>query len=257
MIVDTHTHISSNYNEKDRADIEILIGHTLEEAKKAIEISKTNKHVFATCGLYPHDIIPENEISDQEKIKIIKELAKNEKVIAIGECGFDFTNPRLPEIKRSKDDQIPLFISQIEIARELKLPIVIHSRIATDETIDLLRREIRQAEFPAVWHCFTENYDIAKKALDLGLMLSITGIITYKNTSDLRDVIRKVPIERIMLETDSPYLVPESERKAGIKVNSSKYVKLIAQEIAEIKGISQQIVEDKTTENAFAFFKLK
>ena len=114
-----------------------------------------------------------------------------------------------------------------------------------------------RAPFPAVWHCFTENYEIAKRALDLGLMLSITGIVTYPNADELRNAIKRIPLEKIMLETDSPYLIPISAKKAGVKVNSSKYVKLVAQEIAEIKGISTKEVEDRTTKNAFAFFKLK
>lgn len=256
MIVDTHTH-SISENKDERADIEILIGHTLSEAKNAIEKANLNDHVFATCGLYPHDVIPENEIPDKEKLKLIKELAKNKKVVAIGECGLDYTNPRLPEIRRNKEDQISLFISQIEISRELNLPIIIHSRQGTEDLLEILRREMGLAPFPAVWHCFTENYETAKKALDLGLMLSITGIVTYPNATDLRDAIKKIPLEKIMLETDSPYLIPMSAKKAGVKVNSSKYVKLIAQEIAEIKGVSTKEVEDKTTKNAFAFFKLK
>ena len=256
MIIDTHTHLISESGSK-RADIEILIGHGISETKNAIEKAAVYEHVFATCGLYPHDVIPENEILDEEKLKLIKELAKSNKVVAIGECGLDYTNPKLPEIKRGKEEQRSLFISQIGISRDLNLPIIIHSRMATDNLLDILRREMGHAPFPAVWHCFTETYEIAKKAIDLGLMLSITGIVTYPNANDLRDAIKKIPLERIMLETDSPYLIPDSAKKAGVKVNSSKYVKLIAREIAEIKGVSIKEVEDKTTENAFAFFKLK
>lgn len=254
MIVDTHTHKTSDESDKQRADIEILIGHTLEEARNAIKIAKSQKHVFATCGLYPHDIKPENEIPDSEKLKQIELLAKEDKVVGIGECGLDFTEPRLPEIKRDMNSQIELFTAQIGLSKKLGLPIIIHSRLATTELLEIIRKE---KTFPAVWHCFTEGYEIAQQALDLGLMLSITGIVTYPNAKDLQETIKKIPLEKILLETDSPYLVPSAAKAEGIKENSSKYVRLIAQKIAEIKGISQKEVEDKTTENAFAFFKLK
>lgn len=254
MIIDTHTHTVSNKNSTEKADIEILIGHTLKDAKKAIETAKRKPHVFATCGLYPHDIVQENEISDVEKLKQIELLANNAKVVGIGECGLDFTEPKLPEIKRSKNAQVSLFISQINLAKKLNLPLIIHSRMSTNEMLELIKTEKPHA---AVWHCFTEGYSIAKKAMELGLMLSITGIITYPNANNLRAAIKKIPLENIMLETDSPYLVPLQAKKAGVKVNSPKYVRLIAQEIAMIKGLSQKEVEDKTTENAFTFFKLK
>ena len=253
MIVDTHTHAILEENNNDRADFEILIGHTLKEAKNAIKQAKIHKHVFATCGLYPHDIKPEDEIPDEKKLLEIEILAKNEKVVGIGECGLDFTKPKLPEIKRTKKKQIKLFTSQINLAKKLNLPIIIHSRLATEELFIVLKQE---SPFQSVWHCFTENYITAKKALDLGLMLSITGIITYANANDLRDAVKKIPLENIMLETDSPYLVPQKAKDKGVKVNSSKYVRLIAQEIAGIKGISQKKVEDITSKNAFDFFKL-
>lgn len=270
FLIDTHAHLadeklSNNLYQiieecqKYNVNKIISIGCTLDEAEKSIQIAEKYKNiVYATAGLYPHDNADENEsrLNNEERLTKLEELAGNKTVIAIGECGLDYTTPPPYEKKRSKDDQYYLFYQQLLLAEKLDKPIIIHSREAPADTISLLKESRREHNFEAVWHCFTEGYDIAEQVLDTGLMMSFTGIITYPKSLELRETVAKIPLDKIMIETDSPYLIPQIARKNGIKINNPGYVRMVAQEISYIKGVKLDKVIEVTTKNACDFFKL-
>lgn len=268
FLIDTHAHMA---DEKIKPNIEqvlkecleknvqkiISIGCSINEARGSIELAeKYAGIIYATAGLYPHD----NEIGEEihlnidERLSIIRELAANERVKAIGECGLDFTTPPPHEKKRSTHEQEYLFMEQIKLASQIKKPVIIHSREASEETLRIIREAKKTYDFSCVWHCFTENYEIAAKALDLDMMLSFTGIITYLKAEDIRQTLNKIPLEKIMIETDCPYLVPQVARKAGIKINNPSYVKIVAQEIASIKKVEFEKIVEITNKNASRFF---
>lgn len=265
MFIDTHAHLADekykNINEIinsfEACGIEkvISIGCTHREISHSLELARIyGGLVYATAGVYPLYNREENEgLSDQELFSEVENLAKSKEIVAIGECGVDLTEPPPWEEKRDTETQINLFSRQIRLAKDSSKPVIVHSREAVEETLSVLANE---AYSQFVWHCFTETKDIAKRILELGGYVSFTGIITYKNTEAIHKAIRVTPLNRIFIETDAPYLTPDPMRKSGVKINEPKYVKIIAEKIAEIKQISLQEVEQITTQNAIKFFKL-
>ncbi len=266
MFIDTHAHLADtkykNINKivnsfvANKINKVISIGCTHKEIKKSIELArKYPKLIYSTVGVYPLYNVEENEgLNEEELLAEVETLASMKEVIAIGECGIDLTEPPPWEVKRAPEDQKRIFSRQICIAKDRKKPVIVHSRKAVDETLSVIEHE-NYSDF--VWHCFTEDSEVAKRVIEIGGYISFTGIITYKNTEKIHEAIREVPLEKIFLETDCPYLTPDPYRKAGIKLNEPKYVKIIAGKIAEIRGISLSEVERTTTENAIKFFKLK
>lgn len=268
MLIDTHAHLAHknlinqidsviSNAQKEGVSKTISIGCSISEAEKSIELAqKYPGVVFATAGLYPHDNKNEDEIiwPIESRLTKIKDLAKSEEVVAIGEMGLDYTAPPEYEAERSTTDQIKLFKDQIEIAQELNKPFIIHSRNATSETLQVLKQSPKNVKW--VWHCFAEGPKIAEKVIELGGMISFTGIVTYKNSPLIKESARIIPIENIMIETDCPYLTPHKARSSGVKVNEPAYVRMVAQEIAEIRKISFEEFAEKTTENAVKFFNL-
>ena len=194
------------------------------------------------CGISPNDI----EDFSEENLKIIEKLAIKEKVVAIGEIGLDYYWN-----KENKDTQKELFIKQIEIANKLNLPIVIHTRDATLDSIQILKEH--SVTKKGVFHCCPLNQELIKAGLELGFYISFSGNITFKNAKS-HDVVSLVPMDRILIETDSPYLSPEPYRG---KRNDSSKVKLVAEKIAEIKGMSLKEVAMITYENANKIFNLE
>ena len=248
MFTDTHCHISK----EDYDDIEEVINNAKEakvnrliisgcekrNIKESLEIANTHDNVYLALGYHPEEA---NEITDKD-IEDIKELIRNnKKVVAVGEIGLDYHYG-----KENKDKQIKLFRTMIGIAKELNLPVVIHTRDAFQDTYDILKEE----KVTGVIHCFSGNLENAKMYLSLGFALGIGGVITFKNTN-LKETIKEVPIDRILLETDSPYLAPTPFR--GEK-NESKYIPLIAEEIAKNKDITIEELSEKTEENVHRVF---
>lgn len=267
MLIDSHAHLAHPFYKNSLAEIIksakdnkvekiVTIGCTIDEAKKSIEIANQFEGVYATAGLYPKDHKGDEgaDLPLEEKLKIIEELAKDPKVVAIGECGLDYSRPYEDEIDPGKTGQFERFERQIELAKSLERPFIIHSRESTEDTLALLASNSKTHY--GVWHCFSENIKIATEALDLGLNISLTGNITYKKNEELRKAVKMIPLDKIMLETDSPYLTPQKARDQKTKRNSPQYVKMIAEEIAEIKGISYEEVAQTTTANAIKFFKI-
>jgi len=218
----------------------ITIGADLESSKKAVEIAEKNKTMFAGVGLHPI------HARDDFNVEDFRNLAKSKKVVAIGEIGLDRYKDYGQFINRQKE----IFVQQLDLAKELNSPVIIHCRMAHQEMIEILAGY----KLPGVIHCFTGTQEEAKKYLDMGFYLGINGIM-YK--FDLKKVIGKTPLERILIETDSPYLTPLpalSLAKEGR--NEPIFVKYIGQEIAKIKNISFEEVAIATTQNAKNLFKI-
>lgn len=230
----------------------VCAGYDLASSKKSLEISKRYDFIYSICGISPNDVpkIKEDIQKQLEKLEnIIKDnISKNNnKIVAIGEIGLDYHWN-----KENKEIQKEMFIKQIEIANKYKLPIVIHTREAVDDTIKIIRNVCKVNE-KGVFHCCPLNKELVKQGLELGFFISFAGPITFKNSKNAEEIVNMVPLDRILIETDSPYLAPEPKR--GTR-NNSMNVKLIAQKIANIKGLSLEEVASKTYNNAKNIFKI-
>ena len=254
-LFDSHAHLDDEKFDLDREEIIekikesevtklISAGYSLEGSKKAVEISKRYDFIYATCGISPNDI-PQSDNELWKTLDEIKKLAKtNKKIVAIGEIGLDY--------HYGKEDvflQQELFRKQLVLAVKYKLPVVIHSRDATEDTIHILK------EFPDIKgdiHCFSGSLETAKQYISMGFMLGIGGVVTFQN-SKLGSVIREIGLKSILLETDSPYLTPAPNRG---KQNSSKYIPDIALKLSELVGVSFEEVSKITLENTYRLFDL-
>lgn len=249
MLIDTHSHLDLEEDilgllEKCKQNLvtEIIsISTDLESSKKNIEISSNFKNIFSSVGFHPASI---KNVS--KNLDCIEKLGISENCKAIGEIGLDFFYEGY-----NKDLQFEFFSNQIDISEKLNKPFVVHCRQAYSDAIDFLKRKNPKVQF--VFHCFTEDYDTAKKVLDLGGLISFTGIITFKKSYDLREVIKKIPIDTFMIETDSPYLSPEPKR--GKKNNSSNLI-YIAQCIANIINKPFEETAEQIRLNSVKFFNI-
>lgn len=254
--IDTHAHLDMIKNKtpesavREAADEDVKyiinVGSSIEGSLKSVEYAKKFKNVFATVGVHPHYA---NRFGKSQE-KILDSLIKNnKKIVAVGEAGFDFfENPV------SEQDQQRTFISHIELAITHGIPVAIHDREAHSETINILKNYTAVKNFKAVLHCFSGDADFALKCIEMGLFISFTGVITFKNAKSAKDTVKIIPLDKIFIETDSPYLAPQPKRG---QENYPSYVKYIAQEIAKIKEISLQETAKITSKNAEDFFNLK
>lgn len=218
----------------------ICIGVTLEDFPHILALTERCPNLLATVGVHP-----ENTGVQEASIAALCELAQHPDVVAIGETGLDYYwHKDHPEWQRER------FRTHIRAARELGKPLVIHNREATQDVLRLLSEE-RAKEVGGVMHCFTESWEAAQKALDLGFYLSFSGIVTFKNAAQVKDVARRAPLDRMLVETDSPYLAPAPYRG---KTNQPGYVKHVAEEIARLRGIAFDEVARATTDNCFRLF---
>lgn len=254
-LFDSHAHYNDSKFEEDRNEILksiyengvsdiICAGYSLESSKIAIELSKKYKNMYATCGISPNDI---NSNYRDELFELEKQIIENKKsVVAVGEIGLDYYWN-----KENKEEQKDLFIKQIEIANKFDLPIVIHTREAVMDTIDIIKNKKRSIN-AGVFHCCPLNIELVKEAVKLGYYISFSGNITFKSAKP-EEVINYVPIDKILIETDSPYLTPEPHRGER---NNSMYVKFVAKKVAEIKNMSIEEISNITNENAKKLFKI-
>jgi TatD DNase family protein len=200
--------------------------------------------IYATVGIHPH----EAKLAGEKDYAEIRELAAHPKVLAVGEIGLDYYYDHSP-----RDTQRSVFIRQLQIAKELGLPIVVHSRDAENETLEILQQEWRSTRLGGILHCHTGSLGMAQAAIDMGFLVSFSGIITFKKSEALREVARALPNERLLIETDSPYLSPEPYRG---KTNEPAYVAEVARVLAEIKGLTTEDIARITRFNFNRFFKL-
>ena len=220
----------------------VCAGYNLKSSQDAIDLSKQFHHIYATCGISPNDI----EEDVEKNLEEIKNLAKeNKKVVAIGEIGLDYHWN-----KENKEYQKEIFIKQINIANELKLPIVIHTREAVMDTIQILKENPVMKK--GIFHCCPLNQELIKEGLKLGFYISFSGNITFKNAKS-NECIGLVPNDKILIETDSPYLSPEPHRG---ETNTSENVKYVAQKIAEVKGIDLENIATITSKNAKRIYEI-
>ena len=256
MLIDSHAHIQGNeYDGEVEAVIERARGAGVEKIiavggagdmssnTDAIALADSFPDIYATVGMHPHDA----KDLGTEELRALSELTAHPKVVAVGETGLDYYYNHSP-----RDMQRRVFSQFIRIARQTGLPIVVHERDATKDAAELLRSE-GAGELRGVIHCFTGNYEAACAYLDLGFYLSFTGIITFKNAESLRDVVRKVPLEHMLIETDSPFLTPVPHRG---KRNEPAYVRFVAETVAIVRGISLEQVASITSANAQNLFEI-
>ena len=253
-LIDTHSHYNDEKFDNDRDEVIqniansgittiINAGYSLESSKRAIEIANNYDFMYATVGVSPNDI----ENLENNYIEQIKEMAKEQKVIAIGEIGLDYYWN-----KENKETQKEIFIKQVELANQLGLPIVIHTRDAVMDTIDILKNKVN-CNKKGVFHCCPLNTELIKEGLKLGFYISFAGPITFKNSKNAEEIVKMVPIDRILTETDSPYLSPEPVR--GTR-NDSRNIKYIAQKIAQIKNMQIENIAEQIQKNAKTIFKI-
>lgn len=244
---DSHCHFNDERFDSDREEIikkiyedgitkMTCIGYNIESTKSAIAISQNYDFMYATAGISPNDI----DGLDISSIEVIRQIAQNDKIVAIGEIGLDYYWN-----KENKDIQKEFFIKQIELADELDLPIVIHCRDAVMDTLDILKNKINPKK-RGIFHCCMLNKELIKEAVKLGFYISFSGNITFKSAKP-NDAVNEVPMNKLLIETDSPYLTPEPFRKYR---NDSRNVKLVAKKIAEIKNMQIEEIAKITYENA-------
>ena len=252
-LFDTHSHYNDEKFDIDREETIqktykqgitkfVCAGYNLKSSREAIDLANKYELIYSICGIQPNDLEDYNE----ENILAIKEFAKNKKNVAIGEIGLDYYWN-----KENKDLQKQAFIEQINLANELELPIVIHSRDAVQDTIDLLKEN--PVNKKGIFHCAQLNKYLIEEGLKLGFYISFAGPITFKNSKNAKEIVNLVPNDKILIETDSPYLAPEPVR--GTR-NDSINVRYVAQKIAELKGLSVEEIAKITYQNAIRIFEI-
>ena len=209
---------------------------------KVRSIAEAHDNIFCTVGIHPHSAEQDADVSTEQLI----DLAQHPKVVGIGETGLDYFYDNSP-----RDIQRDLFRRHIVAARETGLPLIVHTRDADDDTIDILRDEWEKGAFPGLIHCFSASDHLAKEAVDMGLMISVSGIATFKTAESIRDTLKSVPLDSLLVETDAPFLAPVPHRG---KTNEPAFVAHTAAKLAEIKGIDAEQLAEATTENFFNLF---
>jgi TatD DNase family protein len=253
MLIDTHCHLDFPQFDPDRDKVIeraiaqgvgrlINVGADLRSSAASIELAEKYAPVFAAVGVHPHEA---DAFTKETSLKIAA-LAKNKKVVAIGEIGLDYYR----NLSKA-DSQERVFKELIALAKDLSLPVIVHSRQAEKRSLEILKEMM---PLRAVIHCFSGDKTFLDECLKLGFFVSFTCNITYTKAQDLRQVARSVPLEKLMLETDAPYLPPQDERG---KRNEPVNVKAVASELAKLKGIEPGKIEEITSSNAFNFFKLE
>lgn len=255
MFVDTHAHLTDErFKGEEKEILEkcrtanvlkiITSGFDYDSSQKALEFAQNYDEVYASIGVYPENIYE----FDKQIENNFAQMAQNKKVVAIGEIGLQYTDNMPPREKQKE-----IFLKQLELAYELKLPIVIHCRDAYGDMIDLLKRNKNLLEYSGTFHCYGGSKEIAKEILKLGFYISVGGVSTFKNASNLKETIKSLPLENLILETDCPYLAPDPFRG---RRNDPSLIPIIAKNLAQLKDVSIEEIEEKTTQNARRLFNL-
>jgi TatD DNase family protein len=259
IFIDSHCHIDGEAFDADRDEVVenakkagvmamLVVGtgnpHDGEIAK-AVETAEKYENVFASVGVHPHDAKLYDDKAEETLINLVK---SSKKVIAWGEIGLDFYYDHSP-----RDVQREVFKRQIRTARELNLPIIIHSRDADDETVEILREECDHTDFKGIMHCFGGTAEMARQLMDIGFLISFAGNVTFKKADNLRDAARVVPLENLLIETDCPFLTPIPFRG---KRNEPAYVVETAKFLADFYGVEVEKLANRTTQNFLKFFEI-
>ncbi len=255
MLIDSHCHLDrlklKHYDGELSLALEaakergvegmLCISISLDNREAVLKIAIENSHIVASAGVHPLDVEKGLASVDQ-----LIEWGKHPKIVALGETGLDYYYS-----DETKTVQQESFIMHLKAGAASQLPIVVHTRSAKEDTLRLIR-EHGSSESAGVLHCFTEDWDMAKRALDLNYMISMSGIVTFKNALDLKEVAKKIPLDRLLIETDSPYLAPVPFRG---KSNEPKFVREVAEYVAELRDMSYESLIEATAENFFKLFK--
>jgi len=251
MLIDSHAHLVSLENlpevlqraEENNVEKIVSISSDLPSTEATISLADEYDYIFATTGLHPHSA---KEMCEEVLLGIDR-FAENDKVVAIGETGLDYFY-----MNSEKEIQINSFTEQIRLGKKHELPVIIHVRDADQDMLEILKKK-SMADAPGVIHCFTGDFDTAKKYLDLGFYISFSGIVTFKRSEELREAAKNIPLNKMLIETDSPYLAPVPHRG---KPNEPSYVKYVAETIAEVRGMSFEEIAQATKSNAEKLFRV-
>lgn len=252
-LIDTHSHIDM----KDFEDLDSIISNAKNfgvekiiipsvdrsSFEKVIKISNKYENVYCALGIHPTEV----KNAKEEDFEKIIELSCDKKVVAIGECGLDYYWD-----KNFVEEQKEAFLKQIEIAKTLKKPLIVHDREAHKDTFDLITKNIKD-EIPVIMHCFSGSFEFANECIKKGFYIALGGVVTFKNAKKVHEIAKNIPLEHLLLETDAPYLTPEPYRG---KRNEPAYVKFVAEKIAELRGTSFDKIAEVTTENARKVFRI-
>ena len=254
MLVDSHCHL--DFPEfSDELDLVVArageagVSHMLTICTRVTKFQQVRQvaggyeNIWCSVGIHPHNAEDEPEISSDD----LMALADDPKVVAFGETGLDFYYEQSPRVQQERS-----FRAHINASRQLGLPVIVHTRDADDDMIRILRDEHRKGPFSGVIHCFSSGPRMAETAQELGLYISISGIVTFKTAEELRDIVKTVPLDRLLVETDSPYLAPVPKRG---KRNEPAFTAYTAAKLAELKGVTEEELAARTTKNFFALFK--
>ncbi len=254
MIFETHAHYDDGKYDEDREELLkkvhdsgvspiINVGASIESTKTTLELAKSHDYIYAAVGVHPSDIEGLNE----DSFAWLKDQTNYDKTVAIGEIGLDYYWDKEPKVQEA---QRYWFGRQLELARETGLPVIIHSRDAADDTMQVMK-EHKAQEIPGVIHCYSYSKELAREFVKMGYFIGVGGVVTFKNARKLVETVDDIPIEHILLETDCPYMAPEPHR--GTR-NDSSNIPFVIEKIAQIKGISPAEVERITEENAYRLF---
>ncbi|QDW75444.1 TatD family deoxyribonuclease [Lachnospiraceae bacterium KGMB03038] len=253
MIFDTHAHYDDEQFDTDRKELLmsmategvgtiVNVGASYDSCQKVVDMAQEYPFMYAAVGIHPDEVGALNEVSFAQ----MKQLFQREKVVAVGEIGLDYYWD-----KESHDQQKKWFIRQLDLAKELNLPVLIHSREAAADTLEIMKEEA--GGLSGVIHCFSYSREMAQEYVKMGFYIGIGGVVTFKNAKKIKEVAEAIPLEKILLETDCPYLAPVPYRG---KRNDSRYIRYVAEEIARLKDISYEEVIRQTEENARKMYRL-
>ncbi|SET74178.1 TatD DNase family protein [Oceanobacillus limi] len=255
MLIDTHVHVNARQFMDDRDEViqrafdsgvnyMVVVGFDRETIPLAIEIAEKYDTIYAAVGWHPVDAV---DMTDED-LTWIEELSSHPKVVAIGEMGLDYHWDKSP-----KDIQKEVFRKQIQLAKKVKMPIIIHNREATEDIIEILQEEDAN-EVGGIMHCYNDSVRYVQACLDMNFYISLGGPVTFKNAPLPKEVAAQVPLDRLLVETDAPFLAPHPNRG---KRNEPAYVKLVAEKIAEIREMPIDEISEITTKNAFTLFGIQ
>lgn len=253
MLVDSHCHLDFPEFQPDMADVlaraasnDVKVMQTIctrvTEFPKVRAIAEQFPHIYCSVGIHPHNVEEQPKVTTEELIA----YTQHAKVIGIGETGLDFFYDHSPRVLQEAS-----FRAHIAAARETKLPLIIHTRNADERTIEILQDEIKKGSFPGLIHCFSTGRELAEASIAMGLYISISGIVTFKKAQELQETVRGLPLDKLLVETDAPYLAPVPHRGQR---NEPAFTKHTAEFIAELKNVPFEEVARVTTENFFSLF---
>ena len=253
MLVDSHCHLDFDTFDNDRAETIrrakeagigtiVTICTRISQFQDILALAQTDEEIWCSVGIHPHQVDDEPDASVEDLII----RSTDPKVIGIGETGLDFYYET-----SSRESQSRSFRTHIAASRETQLPLIVHARDADQDMANILEEEMKKGPFPGVLHCFSSTLELAQRALDIGFYISLSGIVTFKNANSLRDIVRGVPIERILVETDAPFLAPSPKRG---KRNEPSFITHTAKKVAELKNLNFDELSMVSTKNFFQLF---